>query len=61
MTYVEMVPTDTVKYEMDKVSGYLRLDRPQRFSNVVPALVRLHTPDTYRYGGGSVAAWTAQD
>jgi inorganic pyrophosphatase len=38
MTYVEMVPTDTVKYEMDKDSGYLRLDRPQRFSNVVPAL-----------------------
>jgi inorganic pyrophosphatase len=38
MTYVEMVPTDTVKYEMDKVSGYLRLDRPQRYSNVVPAL-----------------------
>jgi inorganic pyrophosphatase len=38
MTFVEMVPTDTVKYEMDKVSGYLRLDRPQRYSNVVPAL-----------------------
>ncbi|MCU0379000.1 MAG: inorganic pyrophosphatase [Bacteroidales bacterium] len=38
MTYVEMVPTDTVKYEMDKASGYLRLDRPQRYSNVVPAL-----------------------
>ena len=38
MTYVEMVPTDTVKYEMDKVSGYLRLDRPQRYSNVVQAL-----------------------
>lgn len=38
MTFVEMVPTDTVKYEMDKISGYLRLDRPQRFSNVVPAL-----------------------
>ncbi|MDZ7635305.1 MAG: inorganic pyrophosphatase [Bacteroidales bacterium] len=38
MTYVEMVPTDTVKYEMDKLSGYLRLDRPQRYSNVVPAL-----------------------
>jgi inorganic pyrophosphatase len=38
MTYVEMVPTDTVKYEMDKDSGYLRLDRPQRYSNVVPAL-----------------------
>jgi len=38
MTFVEMVPTDTVKYEMDKTSGYLRLDRPQRYSNVVPAL-----------------------
>jgi len=38
MTFVEMVPTDTVKYEMDKISGYLRLDRPQRYSNVVPAL-----------------------
>jgi inorganic pyrophosphatase len=38
MTFVEMVPTDTVKYEMDKMSGYLRLDRPQRYSNVVPAL-----------------------
>lgn len=38
MTFVEMVPTDTVKYEMDKVSGYLKLDRPQRYSNVVPAL-----------------------
>jgi len=38
MTFVEMVPTDTVKYEMDKASGYLRLDRPQRYSNVVPAL-----------------------
>ncbi|MCK7530020.1 MAG: hypothetical protein MZV63_02655 [Marinilabiliales bacterium] len=48
MTYVEMVPTDTVKYEMDKLSGYLRLDRPQRYSNVVPALVRLYPEDTHR-------------
>lgn len=36
--FIEMVPTDTVKYEVDKVSGYLRIDRPQRYSNVVPAL-----------------------
>ena len=36
--YIEMVPTDTVKYEVDKVSGYLRIDRPQKYSNVVPAL-----------------------
>jgi inorganic pyrophosphatase len=33
-----MVPTDTVKYEIDKESGYLKIDRPQKYSNVVPAL-----------------------
>lgn len=37
-TFIEMVPTDTVKYEIDKVTGYLRIDRPQKYSNVVPAL-----------------------
>lgn len=36
--FIEIVPTDTVKYEIDKVSGYLKVDRPQQFSNVVPAL-----------------------
>lgn len=36
--YIEIVPTDTVKYELDKVSGILKLDRPQQFSNVYPSL-----------------------
>jgi inorganic pyrophosphatase len=36
--YIEMVTTDTVKYEVDKVSGYLRIDRPQKYSNVLPAM-----------------------
>jgi inorganic pyrophosphatase len=36
--YVEIVPTDTVKYELDKASGMLRVDRPQLYSNVVPNL-----------------------
>jgi inorganic pyrophosphatase len=36
--FIEVVSTDTVKYEIDKESGYLRLDRPQKFSNVIPAL-----------------------
>lgn len=36
--FIEMVPTDTIKYELDKVSGYIRIDRPQKYSNVVPAL-----------------------
>jgi inorganic pyrophosphatase len=37
-TFIEMVPTDTVKYELDKASGYIRIDRPQKYSTVVPAL-----------------------
>ncbi len=36
--FIEVVPTDTVKYEIDKDSGFLFLDRPQKYSNVVPAL-----------------------
>jgi inorganic pyrophosphatase len=35
--YIEIVPTDTVKYEMDKATGLLKIDRPLRFSNVCPA------------------------
>jgi inorganic pyrophosphatase len=34
--YVELVPSDTVKYEVDKRSGFLKLDRPQRYSSVSP-------------------------
>ncbi|MCD8031895.1 MAG: inorganic pyrophosphatase [Bacteroides sp.] len=36
--FIEIVPTDTVKYEVDKPSGYLSIDRPQQYSNIVPAL-----------------------
>lgn len=36
--YIEMVPNDTVKYEIDKLTGYRKADRPQKFSNYVPAL-----------------------
>lgn len=37
-TYIEIVPSDTVKYEIDKSSGYLKVDRPQKYSNVCPTL-----------------------
>jgi inorganic pyrophosphatase len=37
-TYIEIVPTDTVKYEIDKVTGILKVDRPQKYSNVCPTL-----------------------
>jgi inorganic pyrophosphatase len=36
--YIEIVPTDAVKYELDKRSGHLRVDRPQRFSSFPPTL-----------------------
>lgn len=44
--YIEIVPTDTVKYEIDKITGYLKVDRPQKFSNVCPTLYGL-IPQTY--------------
>jgi inorganic pyrophosphatase len=44
--FIEVVPTDTVKYEIDKECGYLRIDRPQKYSNVVPALYGF-IPQTY--------------
>lgn len=44
--FIEIVPTDTIKYEIDKESGYLKVDRPQKFSNIVPALYGF-IPRTY--------------
>lgn len=46
IAFIEMVPTDTVKYEVDKSSGYLKIDRPQKYSNVIPALYGF-LPQTY--------------
>jgi inorganic pyrophosphatase len=34
--FIEIVPTDVVKYELDKATGHLRVDRPQRFSSLCP-------------------------
>ena len=36
--YIEITPFDLVKYEIDKLTGYLRVDRPQRTSALPPAL-----------------------
>lgn len=44
--YIEIVPTDTVKYEIDKASGYLKVDRPQKYSNICPTPYGL-VPQTY--------------
>ena len=55
--YVEIVPTDTVKYEIDKASGHLKVDRPQAFSNVCPTLYGF-VPQTYC--GEQVAAYSQE-
>jgi inorganic pyrophosphatase len=36
--YIEIVPTDVVKYEIDKESGHLCVDRPNKYSNQSPTL-----------------------
>lgn len=44
--FVEIVPTDAVKYELEKESGHLQVDRPQRFSSLPPTLYGF-VPQTY--------------
>jgi inorganic pyrophosphatase len=44
--YIEIVPTDTVKYELDKLTGHLRVDRPQLYSSMPPTLYGF-IPQTY--------------
>lgn len=36
--FIEITPFDLVKYEVDKETGYLRVDRPQRTSSLPPTL-----------------------
>lgn len=55
--YIEIVPTDPVKYELDKGSGHLRVDRPQRFSSMCPTLYGF-IPQTFC--GEEVAALCSQ-
>ena len=51
--YIEITPFDLIKYEIDKASGYLRVDRPQRTSSQPPSLYGF-VPRTYC--GAKVAA-----
>ncbi|MDY0109338.1 MAG: inorganic pyrophosphatase [Candidatus Krumholzibacteria bacterium] len=44
--YIEISPYDLVKYEVDKETGYLVVDRPQRTSSQPPALYGF-IPRTY--------------
>jgi inorganic pyrophosphatase len=44
--FIEIIPSDTVKYELDKESGFCKIDRLQKFSNILPALYGF-VPQTY--------------
>jgi inorganic pyrophosphatase len=44
--FIEITPFDTIKYEIEKESGLMMIDRPQKYSNVVPALYGF-VPRTY--------------
>ncbi|MDX1639469.1 MAG: inorganic pyrophosphatase [Balneolaceae bacterium] len=51
--FIEITPFDLVKYEVDKTTGYLRVDRPQQSSSLPPSLYGF-IPRTYcgsRVGG----------
>ncbi len=55
--FIEIVPTDTVKYEIDKESGFLKIDRPQKYSNVLPCMYGF-IPQTYC--GADVGAYCSE-
>ena len=44
--FVEIIPSDAIKYEVDKESGYIMVDRPQKFSNHMPCMYGF-VPQTY--------------
>src|SRR5258705_12581379 len=44
--FIEIVPADGVKFELDKATGHLKLDRPQRYLSMCPTLYGF-IPKTY--------------
>ena len=36
--YIELTPGDSLKYEVDKETGHLKVDRPQKYSSQCPTL-----------------------
>lgn len=44
--FIEVTSFDAIKYEVDKLTGYMRVDRPQRSSSMPPSLYGF-IPRTY--------------
>ena len=51
--YIEITPFDTIKFEVDKETGYLKCDRPQRSASLPPTFYGF-IPRTYC--GSAIAA-----
>ena len=62
LAFIEITPFDLVKYELDKTTGYTRVDRPQRTSSQPPTLYGI-IPRTYagRRVGAMMEAATGGD
>ena len=55
--YVEIAPPSTLKFEIDKETGILKVDRPHKYSSLCPTLYGF-LPRTY--AGKRVAEYTGQ-
>lgn len=44
--YIEITPNDVIKYEICKETGYIKVDRPQKFSSI-PTFLYGFIPQTY--------------
>ncbi len=44
-SFIEVIPSDTVKYEIDKKSGFLKIDRPAEVLQYRSGTVRLRSSD----------------
>lgn len=55
--FIEIIPSDAIKYEIDKASGHIMVDRPQKLSNHMPCLYGF-VPQTYC--GDQVAAFSRE-
>lgn len=44
--FIEIIPADSIKYEIHKPSGFIMVDRPQKLSNHMPCLYGF-VPQTY--------------
>ncbi len=56
--YIEIVPNDAIKYEICKETGYIKVDRPQKFSSL-PSVLYGFIPQTYSAERSAALSQTA--